>query len=188
MLNFQYNGFVVRVFNDSTYSVDSADNNSCYSRCYFGNAGREFPVSKHGIAVLKNEAEITNCVIIGAGGATGVHEGSAILASNKLLVCCSDTLFCLTLPELSVAWQRQVDAATCFRIFRIEQDFLIHGELSISRIDLNGNIKWSFGGADIFVSIDSNEELEIHSDFILATDYGQTQYRLDFNGNLLWSS
>ena len=75
---------------------------------------------------------------------------------------------------------------TCFQIFKRQDDYIIHGELQVVRLDKDGNIKWRFGGTDIFVSIDNDEEFKIESDGILLTDFSKTKYKIDFDGKLIW--
>ena len=57
--------------------------------------------------------------------------------------------------------------------------------MDISRIDINGNIKWQFSGADIFVSTDGRPEFEINSDHIYLKDFNNTEYKIDFDGKLI---
>lgn len=82
-------------------------------------------------------------------------------------------------------WKTQADEATCFQIYKYQDDYLIHGELQISRLDCNGNIKWEFSGADIFVSIDNEEEFLIKNDGILLTDFTGKKYKINFDGKVL---
>jgi outer membrane protein assembly factor BamB len=124
-------------------------------------------------------------LIAGEGGVTGIHDTSMIIEEDKLLICCCDSVFCLNLPNLEINWQIKADWATCFQIFKLEETYLIHGELTISRIDKNGEILWQFGGRDIFVSGDGTGIFEIHSDHILVSDWTETVYKLDFDGKLI---
>ena len=50
---------------------------------------------------------------------------------------------------------------TAFEIFKIENGFIIHGELEITRIDNDGKVIWQNGGADIFVSQNGNDDFEV---------------------------
>lgn len=59
------------------------------------------------------------------------------------------------LPDLVLNWQTQCDQATCFQIFKQLNDYIIHGELQVTKLEKNGNKKWEFGGRDIFVNIDN---------------------------------
>jgi outer membrane protein assembly factor BamB len=182
---YQYNDLEIKIFNDSTYKFGSADNNSDYLKWYFGDNAQEYPTSKHGIKVYKDDLEINSCVIIGSGGGTGIFDNSTIIDNQRLLICCCDTLFCLSLSDLELIWKTKVDDATCFQVFKLNEDYLTYGEIYVSRLDKDGKIKWQFGGADIFVSIDNSEPFIINKDHLILTDFCGTKYKIDFNGSII---
>ena len=99
-------------------------------------------------------------------------------------ICCSSQIFNLSIPNLNLNWQTKADGATCFEIFELNQDFIIHGELEISRISKEGRIIWQRCGADIFTTIEGKEEnFKLTDKFIFATDWGNRNYQFDFEGN-----
>ena len=188
MSQYQYNDLIIEVLNEPTYKFDSTDNSFDYNKCYFGNDGQKRPISKHGIKVYQNDRIIDSCIIIGSGGATGIQKKSSLIDNNNLLICCCNTVFCLMLPDLDLKWQTQVDPATCFQIFKWQEDYIIHGELQITKLDKNGNKKWDFNGADIFVSVGDEEGFKLECDGILLTDFSNAKYKIDFDGKLLWDT
>lgn len=188
MNRYQYKNFIIEISDEPNYRFDSIDNNLCYSKHYFADGAKEYPTSKHGIKIYREDRVINSCIVIGSGGATGIHKNSALLDADQLLLCCADTIFCLMLPDLDLKWKTKADQATCFQIFKYEDDYLIHGEIQVSKLDRNGKIKWEFSGADIFVSIDNEEEFRIENDGILLNDFEGTKYKIDFNGKLITSS
>ena len=188
MNRYQYRNLTIEVLDEPTYKFGSADNNFNYSKHYFGDGATEYPTSKHGIKIYRDDQIIDSCIIIGSGGATGIHQNSSLIDKDQLLLCCCDTIFCLTLPELELKWKTQADQATCFQIFRQQENYIIHGELQVTKLDKDGNKKWEFGGADIFVSIDNEEEFKIENDGILLTDFAKTKYKIDFDGKLIWDT
>lgn len=185
---YQFKGLTIEVFNDNASELNTADNGSDYLKCYFGSNGEQYPVSKHGARVYKEDQVIASCILIASGGATGIHSTSSLLSNDQLLVCCCDTVFCLRLPDLELNWQVKIDPATCFQIFQLQDDYLIHGEIEISRVDKNGNIKWHFSGADIFVSPNGSEEFKLDGNRILLNDFSGNSYILDFAGKVLWTT
>lgn len=42
--------------------------------------------------------------------------------------------------------------------------------------------------ADIFVSIEGEEEFKLQEDYFLLTDFGKTKYKLDFAGKVTWDT
>jgi hypothetical protein len=188
MNSYQYKDLIIEVVNEPTYKFGSADNNFNYLKHYFGDRVIGYQTSKHGIKIYQNDQIIDSCIVISSGGATDVHQTSSLLDNDQLLLCCCDTIFCLTLPGLNLKWQTQADQSTCFQIFKQQGSYIIHGEIQVTKLDENGNEKWSFGGADIFVNIDNEEEFKLESDGILLTDFAKAKYKIDFDGKLLWST
>ncbi|WP_276975557.1 hypothetical protein [Flavobacterium filum] len=184
----QYKNLTIEVIDEPTYKFGSTDNNFNFSKHYFGDGATEYLSSKHGIKIYQDGQIIESCIIIGSGGATTVHQNSSLLDKDQLIICCSDTIFCLTLPDLELKWKTQTDQATCFQIFKKQDDYIIHGELQVVKLDKDGKIKWEFGGAEIFVSIDNEEEFKIENDGILLTDFAKTKYKIDFEGKLIWDT
>lgn len=73
--------------------------------------------------------------------------------------------------------------ATCFGIFKYKEDYIIHGEVEITRLSNDGKIIWQQSGADIFTSLNSEKEDFVISEYILATDWDNRKYKFDFDGN-----
>ena len=184
----QHKDLTIEVIDEPTYKFGSADNNYNYSKHYFGDGATECPTSKHGIKIYQDGHIIDSCIIIGSGGTTGVHQNSTLIDKDQLLICCCDTVFCLALPNHELKWKTQADQATCFQIFKHQDNYIVHGEFQVSKLDKDGKIKWEFGGADIFVSIDNDDEFKIESDGILLTDFAKTKYKIDFEGKLIWDT
>jgi len=188
MNRYQYKDLIIEVLDEPKFKFSSTVNNFNYSKHYFGDGATEYPTSKHGIKIYQDDQIIDNCIIIGSGGATGIQSKSSLLDDDKLLICCCNTIFCLTLPDLELKWKTQADQGTCFQIFKQQDNYIIHGEIQVTKLDKDGNIKWEFGGADIFVSIDNEEEFKIEKDGILLTDFAKKKYKIDFDGKLIWSN
>ncbi|WP_439584824.1 hypothetical protein [Dyadobacter bucti] len=178
---YQFRDFQIEVRNEPSYSPDSVDHNFTYSKHYFSLEALDFPVSEHGVRLILDGNYSTSCIIVGCGGVTGISSNSSLLDGDQLLICCGDSVFCLSLPKLDLHWVVRADQITCFQIFKYNDDYIIHGELQITRLDRSGNIAWEFGGSDIFVNIDG-EAFEIEPDGILLTDFGGQRYKIDFNG------
>jgi outer membrane protein assembly factor BamB len=125
---------------------------------------------------------IKSAVIASNGGGTGIHDTSIIIEKDRLLVCCSDSVFCLSIPDLTLLWRTQADQVTCLEIYKYEDSYIIHGELEISRIDKNGKILWQQIGADIFTTLEGKDTFVITYNYIIATDWENRKYKFDFNG------
>jgi hypothetical protein len=58
-----------------------------------------------------------------------------IIEDKRLLICCSDSIFCLSIPDLTLLWRTRADEATCFEILKYQDSYIVHGELEILRLD-----------------------------------------------------
>lgn len=143
------------------------------------------PSSMHGIRISDNGIEKCSAILLESGGATGIAENSFVIKNNSIYICCSDQVYCLNLSDLSVYWRIQCDHATCFQIYEFEDDFIIHGEMQISRIDTQGKIKWNFGARDIFVNPDGKKEFKIIENCIEVLDWQGYKYVLNSDGEVL---
>ena len=174
----------IDIYADQAFTEDSADNVNKYDFVYFDKSEYYFP-TVFGVKTFQNDTLIKSAVIGSIGGGAGIHETSTIIENDRLLVCCSNTIFCLSIPDLTLLWRTQADQTACFQIFKLQSDYLVHGELQISRLDKDGKIKWQFSGADIFTTSDSKENFIITDNYILATDWENRKYKIDFNGQLI---
>jgi hypothetical protein len=174
--------YIVEVFK-ADYPVISANSNP-YDLVYLEDTGHIWPTII-GLKIYDDTGSLFKSAIIGAhGGGSGIHETSHILKSDRIVICCSDTVFCLSIPDLYLLWKTKCDMATCFGIFNYKEDYIIHGEVEITRLSNNGKIIWQQSGADIFTTLNSGkEDFLITDDHILATDWDSRKYKFDFDGN-----
>jgi len=175
--------FEVELFKED-YSHHSVDNINHYDFFYSSeNAGYTTQI---GIRTFKDDALLKSALISAGGGGTGIHKTSFICEEDRIVLCCSDSVFCLSIPQLNLLWSTKADFATCFQIFSLGTDYIVHGELEITRLGKDGNIIWQRGGADIFTTINFNEDnFSVGNGFILVTDWGNRKYIFDFDGNLI---
>jgi hypothetical protein len=71
-----YRNLTVEILDEPNYIFGSADNNFKYSKHHFGEGGREYPTSKHGIKIFNEDQLVNDCIIIGSGGATSINPNS----------------------------------------------------------------------------------------------------------------
>jgi hypothetical protein len=179
----QHNDLTVELFDDSSYIIDSIDSPTQYDVIYNADnfTDYDFP-TKHAIKVFKGGRLIKSAILLGAGGATSINSEAALVDNENLIIGCSNQVFSLTLPELSMNWQVKPDWATCFSIHKYQDTYIVHGEMSISRIDRKGKVIWNFSGADIFVCHHEGTPFEMHEDFISMTDFNGSKYKIDYEG------
>lgn len=171
-LHLQYfnNKLVVR--DEPTYSPYSVDNVRSYDIVHFLSDRREI-VNQYGITLLDQSGTGHSCILLASGGGTAVHERSALIRENNLYVAIGSQLCALTLSDLSLLWNKQVDLVTCFGVlYSVEHNCLIsHGELEISRVGLDGTAIWSKSGRDIITG-----ELLLEPNQVKVTDWNDDLY------------
>jgi hypothetical protein len=128
---------VIELINEPTYSFDSTDNIRRYPLVR-NLSSESATTSIHGI-LINGEPLV---LLANGGGASGVHEHSAVCVKDCLYVAVGDSVVCMTLFPAEVRWTLQVDPATCFGIYFDERhDALIsHGELEVARLSQDGAI------------------------------------------------
>ena len=185
MVEFEFNEYRIELSDESDYAPNLTDNFTSFEKIFVDDKSDIYHSTKHGIKVYKDEKILTSALVCAVGGATGIHENSAVIIGNNILICCADSIFSLSLPKLDLNWMKKVDDATCFRIFNTENGIFVHGELEASKIDKAGNIIWSVGFADILVTPDGKDEFIIRKEFIEIEDWNNTKYRLNFDGEFI---
>ena len=82
---------------------------------------------------------------------------------------------------MTLLWRTKADTATCFEIYKYQDRSIIHGELEISRLNIRGKILWQQISADIFTTLDGENNFLLTDNYILATDWENNKYKFDDN-------
>jgi len=162
----------ISVVNEPAYTFGSADNVRAYPFAKFLAPGTR-PVSIHGL--LLNGQPLA--VFGAAGGATGVHEHSALWSNELLLLAVCNSVVSVRLQPFELCWALRVDDASCFGLHFHQQSgsLISHGELSITRFTEAGAIMWQSGGYDIFTG-----SLVLNDEFISIEDFNGHEHRFAY--------
>ena len=181
----QHNFLTIEVSDDSAFN-QITDSPTIYDKVIQAEKDKQFsPTSQHAIKIYTNNNVINSAIILATGGGTGVGSDTALIDGDNLIIRCSNKLFSLSLPDLEINWMTETDWATCFSIYKFQDTYISHGEISIAKIDKSGKILWSYSGADIFVCLYEGNPFEMHDSYIALTDFIGSTYKIDYNGNLL---
>lgn len=175
---------VIRLFDEVDYKFDSMDNIKTYKKTFIS-GNKNALTSKIGIEIFEDDKLKSSCIIGSEGGGTGITGNTTLISYGGLVVCCSNTVFKLTIPDLDFEWKTISDSATCFGIHYLGKDYVIHGELEITRLDKDGKIVWKQSGRDIWTTEEAFDNFAVYDDYILATDWAYNRYKFDFDGKLL---
>ena len=167
MMRWTRGRYEIEMTDEPGYSFGSADNAHSY--------GYEFvleseyrPSSKHGLRCVRDGKPCGSAVLGASGGGTGIHEHSCVVLLDRCLVAVGDRVAALSLSDLRLLWQAKADDATCFglHVTPDEQHVVVHGELEISKLTLDGQKEWAFSGKDIFTGA-----CTIREDAIVVEDF-----------------
>jgi hypothetical protein len=160
----------ISLVNEPGYRFGSNDNSRQY-QVELDLDGEYRPSSIHGILV-----EGVPIVVFGAsGGATAIHENSFVSNAISNFLAVGPYVVCFSLNPFTLHWAKQIDDATCFGVyFSPAIDSLIcHGELSISRLNLDGIVDWTFYAEDIFTG-----DFSLTSDKVIVQDFNGKNYNI----------
>ncbi|WP_378172598.1 hypothetical protein [Aquimarina sp. SS2-1] len=183
----EYKEYEIEFLNEENYSTKSVDNIRKYKFEYSEGKDikdRNHHMSKHGIRVRKNLTDelISSAIICEYGGSTTIHQKSFFIDDQKIWICVCDKIYSLKLPNLEIEWFGTFDYATNLSINQFQDDFIIHGELEILRINRKGQIKWRFGARDIFITETGENNFQINNGIIEVQDWEGYKYIIDQNG------
>src|SRR5690554_4649396 len=167
---------VIKFFDESDYRFDSMDNIKTYDKTFIS-GDKSALTSQIGIEIFEDDDLKSSCIIGSEGGGTGITGNTTLISYGGLVVCCSNTVFKLTIPHLDLEWKTISDSATCFGIHYLDKDYVVHGELEITRLDKDGKIVWQKGGRDIWTTAEGFDDFAVYDDYILATDWEYNRYK-----------
>ncbi len=174
----------IRFYDEADFRFDSADNIKTYNKTFIS-GDKNTLTSQIGIEVFEEDKLISSCLIGSEGGGTGITGNTSLISYDGLVICCSNTVFKLTIPDLNLEWKTISDSATCFGIHYLDKDYVVHGELKITRLDKDGKIVWQQSGRDIWTTAEAYDDFAVYDNYILATDWEYNRYKFDFDGKLL---
>lgn len=178
MVQLIFRQLIIEVSNEPAYTCGSADNPMRYEREYRLDDGEYAPSSRHAVRVLSNDgdSELANCILAASHGATGVHDHTALVHDDSLILAVGPFMVSLNLPTLDLHWKTQTDDVTCFGVYHSEKHrcYISHGELDVARVSYAGAIEWSHSGADIFTN-----GFVVTDDNVEAIDWNNVAYAWD---------
>lgn len=164
------------VTNDPSHHDESADNLQSYDVRHSLDGDAATATSRHALRLFHNDKQIRSCLFSAGGGASGVHEHTAIVHGCNCIIAVGPYMASVAVPSLDLNWATQTDSATCFGVYASPSHdcLLSHGELLIARVTHDGTIVWQAAGADIFTN-----GFQLDGNVIHVTDYYDRKYTFD---------
>ncbi len=181
----RHKDLTIELFDDSAFT-QTLDSPTSYEKVLQADKDKPYsPTSQHAIKIYRDNSLINSAIILASGGGTGIHDDTALIDEDNLIMRCCNKVFSLTLPDLKTNWVTEADWATCFSLHKYQDTFISYGETSIARIDKTGKILWSYGGADIFVCLYEGTPFEMFDTHIALTDFNGSTYKIDYDGKTI---
>lgn len=178
MLRLSFEQFEIILDYDEEYTFGSADNLRVYDRSYRLDDEPYRASSQHSVSVNRADdaKPVSSCILAACGGASSIHEHSAVINADQLIIAVGPFAAALQLPSLELLWKTRADNATCFGVYHsaAHHCYISHGECAVSRLSYSGHIDWSHWGADTFWN-----GFTVHEDRVEAIDWNNDVYVWD---------
>ena len=110
----------------------------------------------------------------------------AVLEDKILTILQNDAIVQLNINDGTMIKFKEFDCFGCnYGIYRVQNGYIVYGEIEIIMLDFNFNKKWSFSGKDIFVSMSDKKAFELCENSIKLHDFEGNFYEIDFSGKLI---
>lgn len=138
---------------------------------------------------ITDEKSKRTCIVTGIQGGVYLYKRecdnnsqSVKIENNNLILSLGLTFISIDLNEIVLNWKLEPDIAEVFEFYDLDNDYLLRGEVGIHRIDISGQVKWTFSATDIWVNMEGKAEVEIAKSSIKLLDFNSDHYEIDFNG------
>lgn len=173
----------VNISIDTTYTVESTDN-KMYDLVINPRNLRNSDMYKLFSVQIDLFSKAISIALI--GDYYSYDEDCAVLEDEILTILQNDAIVQLKINDGTMVNFQEFDCFGCnFGIYRVQNGYIIYGEIEIIMLDFNFNKKWSFSGRDIFVSISEKKAFELCENTIKLYDFEGNFYEIDFSGKLI---
>lgn len=173
----------VKISIDTTYTVDSADNQFYDMEINLRHIKNSDFYKVFSITIDLFYRQYRVALV---GDFYSYDEDCAILDDEILTILQNDTITQLRITDGSILLFKEFDCFGCnMGIYRVQQGYLICGEIEITMLDLNFNKKWQFSGKDIFVSVSGKTGFQLCEKSVKLYDIEDHFYEIDFDGKLI---
>ncbi|MBB4635493.1 hypothetical protein [Longimicrobium terrae] len=171
VLRLDAGSWTVLIRDELTYTPNSADNPRRYDREIV--LGQELGRAA-GVEVYHDGRRVRSVALITFPAMPPADEARALVRGDLLILALGQDVHAFGIPGLEPRWETEADPACVFALhaFVGSDDLIVRGELSISRLGLDGAIRWSGGGRDIFTG-----DFAIGEDDVMTTDWNDDVYR-----------
>ena len=173
----------VNITIDTTYTVESTDNKS-YDLVINPRHLRHSDNYTVFSVQINLFSKTINIALI--GDFYSYEEDCAVLEDEILTILQNDAIVQLNINDGNMINFKEFDCFGCnYGIYRVQNGYIVYGEIEITMLDFDFNKKWSFSGKDIFVSMSDKKAFELCENSIKLHDFEENFYEIDFSGKLI---
>lgn len=164
-------GLEVALWEDHTYTRNSADNVHRYDR-------EVVFADEHwiafGVRVSEGDRVLASVVVLSLIGCGTLRRERVVAREGVLLLPDGGEVVAFELPSLRERWRARTEGGCVSALHPVPGDdaLIVHGELTIARLSADGRIAWERGGRDIF-----SGALRMEGDAVEVTDWNEDVYR-----------
>jgi outer membrane protein assembly factor BamB len=164
-------GLEVALWEDHTYTRNSADNVHRYDREVVFAADHWIAF---GVRVSEGGRELASMVVLSLIGCGTLCAENVVAREGVLLLPDAGDVVAFELPSLRERWRARTEGGCVSALHTVpgEDALIVHGELTIARISADGRVEWERGGRDIL-----SGALRIGDGEVEVTDWNEDVYR-----------
>lgn len=188
-IQIEHQDFEITIVDDNFYVKSTLPDRPQYQFQYTEGAiftGRSYAMNKRGILVKDAQSKelLASTILCENGGRTTISHDLCSITGEHLVVLIGDKRYSLKLPNLAINWFEQGLLGAYFSIHHFKDDFLLFGEVGLSRMDANGRVIWKFkGGSGVFTP--GKDRLKIMGDTIELIDGNDVRYLINEDGEAI---
>ena len=181
-MNLQNNICKVTISIDEGFRLESADNNYDYVLNPLDYEKDDY-YKVYSIRIDLFTREYCFALV---GDGNSYDDNCAILEEKTLTVLQGWDILQFDVLSGELEKRKTLDNTGCnFAIYKVDQDYIIYGEIDITSLNSDLETKWSFSGRDVFVSISGKTAFEIRENSICLYDFEDNYYEINFDGKLI---
>jgi len=138
-------GLQVALWNDHTYTRNSADNVHAYDREVAFTGGEPHTWQAVGVQVSDAERVLSTAVLLLPIGCGEPGADTLVARPGRLYLPCGSEVAALDLPSLAVRWRTESNLGCVNGLHEVpgEEALIVRGEITITRVEPDGRVAWS---------------------------------------------
>lgn len=173
----------VNITIDTTYTVESTDNKPYDLVINPKNLRHSDNYTAFSVQINLFNKTISIVLI---GSSYSYDKDCAVLEDEILTILQNDAIVQLNVNDGTMINFKEFDCFGCnYGIYRVQDGYIVYGEIEITMLDFEFSKKWSFGGKNIFVSMSDKKAFELCENSIKLCDFEGNYYEIDFSGKLI---